>query len=340
MNTRSMNTGAGTAATTDTVHVHTQSNLGNANILCDPVRFASDIAETHVHRDVLRVMAKPSRKNPSLVIPSVHTSITNKDIFDVFRSLKLGHIDRIQFARNRHNDKPFVPVYIHFLYWYNNDDANRVLDKLFDTNEFKVKYDDAHPRRFWKVLLSDLSKPLPSISHEPSIKWHPRTEEEEKDLEADFDAGVTTNHESVEDKELCLVIPRVRKGYTAEHIRWTLRQLCIFKDDAEEDIEVSLFFPKKSSKGSAVAYMTAYVKVCMNEQDSASYFYNYMQDNNQVEVIHDVRPRSWSWILKKSDIQPPVRNPDGTTSPARTHTSNPDDDSNKTVISRAPQIEM
>lgn len=328
-------TASPTAATSDMVHVHTQMNLGNAEILCDPVKFASDIAETHVHRDVLRVMSTPNLRNPSLVIPSVHKSITRKDIFELFRTFKLGHIDTIQFMRGK-SDRDFVPVYIHYLFWYDNDDANKVKRKLMNGG-FKVKYDDAHPNRFWMVRLSELPKPLPSISHEPRIKWHTRKEEESTDLVAEFEHNSDMYLPSVEGSELCLVIPRVRKGYTAEHIRWAFRQLCLFKDDDDDDIQVTLFFPKKSARGSAVAYMTAYVNVKMNSESAASYFYNYLNDKHSIEIIHDVRPRAWSWIVRKSDFDP-TKTPEA--SGAATPTPETSNSNNRTVLSKNPTIEL
>lgn len=331
-----------TAATSDMVHVHTQMNLGNAEILCDPVKFASDIAETHVHRDVLRVMSTPNLRNPSLVIPSVHKSITRKDIFELFRTFKLGHIDTIQFMRGK-SGRDFVPVYIHYLFWYDNDDANKVKRKLLNGG-FKVKYDDAHPNRFWMVRLSELPKPLPSISHEPRIKWHTREEEETKDLIEEFEdnAARCESLPSVEGEEMCLVIPRVRKGYTAEHIRWVFRQLCLFKDDEDDDIRVTLFFPKKNARGSSVAYMTAYIHVKMNSEGAASYFYNYLNDEHSFEILHNVRPRPWTWIVRKSDIDPSkkTRGASGAAGAASASEDTTTTTNNDTVLSKNPTIEL
>lgn len=330
-----------TAATSEMVHVHTQMNLGNANILCDPVKFTSDIAETHVHRDVLRVMSTPNLRNPSLVIPSVHKSITRKDIFELFRTFKLGHIDTIQFMRGK-SGRDFVPVYIHYLFWYDNDDANKVKRKLLNGG-FKVKYDDAHPNRFWMVRLSELPKPMPSISHEPRIRWYTRKDEDSRDLIEEFESFEDNADETLpseEGKELCLVIPRVRKGYTAEHIRWVFRQLCLFKDDDEDDIRVTLFFPKKEARGSAVAYMTAYIHVKMNSQRSASYFYNFLDDIHTIEIIHDVRPKTWSWIVRKSDIDPTKKTHGAAGAASTSDTTTTSNDNNRTVLSKNPTIEL
>jgi len=319
------------------VVVHTSLNLGNAEILPDTNAFTSDISETHIHRDILRIRSNPTPKNPSLVIPSVHNSITRNDIFNVFRHLNIGHIDNIQIINDRRKTSPFVPVYIHFIYWYDNEDATRIKDHILDKKEFKVKYDDAHPNRFWKVLLSDLPKPMPSISHEPTIVWHTRIEEDGDDLIEVFGEDATAE-ESVEGKQVSLVIPRVRKGYTAEHIKWSFRQLCISKDeqhdDCEDGIQVDLVMPRRSAKGSAVAYMTAYVHVTMNRLKGAAYFYNYINDGHSLEIENDVRPRSWTWLVKKSDLSKPDR---------KTRTERTDGNSNgnnTTVISSTPRVEL
>lgn len=270
----------------------------------------SKVSTTIPSRKNLMVRVESNSACPSLCIPSVHENITRRDIFEVFKGLELGHIDNIQIVK-RNPNKPskskkssqFSPVYIHFVYWFDNETASSVMKAVNEGNSFKIEYDDANPHKYWKVVKSDLPKPIPSISHEPSLKWHNRLEEDGTEEEIDYDMDSEGSKPDPEERKMSLVIPRVRKGYTTEHLRYMFEKLELF----EEIERIDLSFPKRSAPLSAKAYMTAYVHTTFRNVPFANYLQDFLDEtgDRQMEIVHDVMPKKWSLLVKKSDLGKP-----------------------------------
>lgn len=267
------------------------------------IDFTSTISTTVERERDLMVKVQPHPLNPSLCIPSVHFSITRKDIFTIFRKLDLGYIDYIQIGRAR-GGNAFAPVYIHFLYWFDKPKAQQIREKVNDGDSFKIKYDQAHPERFWKVVKSDLSKLLPNISREPTLSWRaPLNDdgtEETPNLDNTLGSGTLPD---VKERTISLVIPRIRKGYTPAHIRFVLMATEIV--DTIERIDLT--FPKESAPLHTKPYMTAYAHVVLSNTPYANYVLNYLSEERgrQVMINHDVAPVKWAWYAKKSDLPKP-----------------------------------
>jgi hypothetical protein len=99
--------------------------------------------------------------NISLYIPHVYTNYTKEKITDVFENrLKIGKINSIDLvAKLGKNDKTFNAAYIHFEYWYNNEDAIALQEKVLNANQdAKIYYEEPW---FWIVLENKSKKVVP-----------------------------------------------------------------------------------------------------------------------------------------------------------------------------------
>jgi hypothetical protein len=99
-------------------------------------------------------------KNISLYIPHIFANFSKKDVTDIFESLNIGKVDKIDFIAKLGKDgKEFNAAYIHFEYWYNNQVSvnfqNRVLNP---EKEARLIYDDPW---YWIVLENKAQKAQP-----------------------------------------------------------------------------------------------------------------------------------------------------------------------------------
>jgi hypothetical protein len=95
---------------------------------------------------------------PSICIPRVFKHISKQFIHEIFqKKLTLGHIRRVDIISNNTNTQ-FKKVFIHFDYWYDNQNAIAIKNKLIDGTTLKIVYDTPW---FWKCSLNKAeSKPL------------------------------------------------------------------------------------------------------------------------------------------------------------------------------------
>jgi len=98
-----------------------------------------------------------TRSTPSMCIPFVFPNITKERVWNVFKELHLGHIDRIDMI-NKQNDKgeKFKRVFIHMKYWNSDEDATQVRNNLLNGEKVKVVYDEPW---FWMISKSNIPKP-------------------------------------------------------------------------------------------------------------------------------------------------------------------------------------
>ena len=91
-----------------------------------------------------------NNNNPSICIPRVYSSITKKNIIEIFQyKLKFGVIKRIEMIQS--NNKNYIKIFIHFHYWNNDDiNINTIKDKLLLGKVIKIVYDFPS---FWKCSL-------------------------------------------------------------------------------------------------------------------------------------------------------------------------------------------
>lgn len=288
----------------------------------DVARFNTEaftaISTTKSLPTALQVMTKTNEFNPSLVIPRAPLDLSTFQIKDWIENRDhLGYVDLIQFKKNA--DNRTKAVYIHFKRWSTCEYAE---DKRDEVNHGRfIKLYDAEERVYWKMVKSDLGRPLPLISIAPTIKWNPRDTDgpDGKELPegADTMEGDIPN---ADDRKMSLVIPLVLKGYTTEHVKYVFEQTDLFETILRVD-PVKL----KTSHKFANTHLTFYVHGIFANTVYANYFQRYLSEmtatdargrktNMQFEVVHkvDARPRNhshtnWSWMVKKSDIGMPER---------------------------------
>ena len=93
---------------------------------------------------------------PSLCIPRIEKGVREKDIFDVFKRLSFGEVERVDIVSWKKNtsENQFVRVFIHFKFW--NDHTENIRKKLLSGCSFNIVHDFPW---FWKIVASRLPKP-------------------------------------------------------------------------------------------------------------------------------------------------------------------------------------
>ena len=100
-------------------------------------------------------------ENPSIVIPHVFANIGEKRIFAIFRRLKIGYIDRIEFLnKTDKNGRKFNTVFIHFTHWFDNPSSNALKRNLLNQKPAKILYDSPW---FWHIHLYKPKHKTPTI---------------------------------------------------------------------------------------------------------------------------------------------------------------------------------
>jgi len=85
---------------------------------------------------------------PSLCIPRVFSNITRERVFNCFKDLRIGFIDRIDMVqRTAENGDHFQRVFVH-LRWNRSEQANKARARILAGGTIKIVYDDPW---FWKV---------------------------------------------------------------------------------------------------------------------------------------------------------------------------------------------
>ena len=99
--------------------------------------------------------------HPSICIPRTFTTIrgeqTKRAVFNTFRDLRVGHIDRIDTVhKTDQRGERYCTVYIHLKWNMSSQLARETRQKLLDGNDIKVVYDEPW---FWKCTMSNMEKP-------------------------------------------------------------------------------------------------------------------------------------------------------------------------------------
>ena len=89
--------------------------------------------------------------NLSLFIPRVFVNISSKRIVQIFHSLRIGKVNRVDFLRKRgRNGRPYNAMFVHFEHWYDNTAARNFQARVRDpSQEARLVYDDPW---YWVVL--------------------------------------------------------------------------------------------------------------------------------------------------------------------------------------------
>jgi hypothetical protein len=100
---------------------------------------------------------KADLSTPSICIPRVFSNITKERVWNVFKELNLGHIERIDMV-NKENDKgeKFKRVFVHLKYWNSSDESQETRKRLMDGEKVKIVYDEPW---FWLISKSNVEKP-------------------------------------------------------------------------------------------------------------------------------------------------------------------------------------
>jgi ubiquitin len=100
-------------------------------------------------------------ENPSIVIPHVFDNIGEKRVFAIFRRLKIGYIDRIEFLnKTDKNGRKFNTVFVHFTHWFDNPNSNALKQNLLNNKPAKILYDQPW---FWHIHLYKPKHSTPTI---------------------------------------------------------------------------------------------------------------------------------------------------------------------------------
>jgi hypothetical protein len=87
---------------------------------------------------------------PVLCIPRVHRNIDETCIRNIFNSLNMGTLERIDIVikKNDNKDNNFNRVFVHFREWNDSENARIARERLLEGKEIKIIYDDPW---FWKI---------------------------------------------------------------------------------------------------------------------------------------------------------------------------------------------
>ena len=100
-------------------------------------------------------------ENPSIVIPHVFANIGEKRVFAIFRRLKIGFIDRIEFLNKTDTKgRKFNTVFIHFTHWFDNHNSNQLKLNLLNNKPAKILYDQPW---FWHIHLYKPKHSTPTL---------------------------------------------------------------------------------------------------------------------------------------------------------------------------------
>mgnify|MGYP001159683218 CR=1 FL=1 len=100
---------------------------------------------------------------PSLYIPFVNLSCTEDYISNIFKTLLIGEVGRVDLIKKT-GVKPHYMAFIHFNYWYDNIASNNLRGKIMDGGSVRIVYDDPY---YWVLYKNE--KPKASISLEEKL---------------------------------------------------------------------------------------------------------------------------------------------------------------------------
>ena len=156
--------------------------------------------------------------HPSICIPRTFTTLrgeqTKRAVFNTFRDLRIGHIDRIDVVHKTDSrGERYCTVYVHLKWNMHSSLAHETRQKLLDGNDIKVVYDEPW---FWKCTMSNMEKPEdrnPANAHttsRPRIDLGDGVKSLSRDPRSGRDDGEQEKHEQYEqhnDQQLCNMDP-------------------------------------------------------------------------------------------------------------------------------------
>ena len=143
--------------------------MPNPHIGMDEVNRAMNTPQRPIQADSVPAAPKKEKtrklrfdpENPSIVIPHVFDNIGEKRVFAIFRRLKIGYIDRIEFLnKTDKNGRKFNTVFVHFTHWFDNPNSNALKQNLLNNKPAKILYDQPW---FWHIHLYKPKHKTPTI---------------------------------------------------------------------------------------------------------------------------------------------------------------------------------
>ena len=90
--------------------------------------------------------------NPSLCIPRVDLHFTKEKIYDIFQKLNFGKLDRVDVVHKKTlKREEYKCIFIHFKYWYNNENSEKIKERMLLKNDIKIIYEFPW---FWKIYIN------------------------------------------------------------------------------------------------------------------------------------------------------------------------------------------
>ena len=111
-----------------------------------------------------------AENQPSMCIPRVFESISERQVREVFEQLDLGQLDHIDIIERRsEKGEKYKRIFIHFSKWYWNDDACAARRRLVEGKDIKVVYNMPW---FWKISANRWSNNNSSATQRESNAIH------------------------------------------------------------------------------------------------------------------------------------------------------------------------
>ena len=105
------------------------------------------------------------RPNMSLFVPSVTATTSETQVKQVFHNLNIGLVSRVDFVEKEQNP-PKLMAFIHFDYWYITDTSYYLQEKILETGQTKIVYNDPY---YWIVRENKTPRTLTEIQLEKEV---------------------------------------------------------------------------------------------------------------------------------------------------------------------------
>jgi hypothetical protein len=86
--------------------------------------------------------------NISIYIPYVHISCTEQEIKNVFKTLLIGEVERVDFIVKNNNLANYFMCFVHFKEVFDNQATNNIIQKLENGEEARIVYNDPY---YWAL---------------------------------------------------------------------------------------------------------------------------------------------------------------------------------------------
>ena len=226
-----------------------------------------------------------TQNNISLFIPHISPNFTGDDIAKIFKKLKIGIVDMINFvSKIDRNGRRYKSAYIRFESWFEGTIAANFQARVLNPKkEARIVYDDP---KYWVVLpdtqlnaYKNVWMPTtvdnPTVDNQTTVKepkWVLLTLEQERQIHADIEAAWDENY------VLKAELKKIREGDDAKinDLRLAVRRLeTQAKKDADEIYNLQIELSEQISQVRELENL-----LDQWEQESQSHSVTMISDNN------------------------------------------------------------